>query len=1018
MVAHQPLDAPSLLQISPQHLPPFTSPHQTLRTPRWAAKSSPPVSPVDLIHRFSFSSLTSPPALTHAALATVKLDLQQEHQELLREAVFPGWKDDASGAGLDNVDEMQRKDPLQVQVWKLYSRAKSQLPNSERMENLTWRMMAMNLKRKERESASQYVRELNHHAKICNTQTTSIDRHNLSRMSITKLTGGAIRHAQNNSPTHRSAAAANPSGIALLRKSSDVASTNIHHNKPPPPSDAMNLDDLIFPTSIATPAEASPSPHPNTSDATLDARSSAIPIKSKKPVEEQPGFPPASAPVPPQDRARGREFDYVKKHVRKTSIDDRKVGRPFPHQLRPFRCRNPTDAERSQTRKRPAESSPQVPALGGVAIPHDTDAEMALNSYTLDPATHQATFLPPATSRAHVPFNIDTYEVSDDPILHSAGPFQQNFNFSPANSPLVHHGPFSMYNNTPMGSSLTSNDYYSPPGSTFPSAVSTPQPLQSKEDAPQEYSSVDTRQHRPVHNFPVSRPSALSNALHPPYLYNPNDETMFGAATTAAPSQTFQPQAFNIQQHINPSQVLHPEFSSSHSPAVPGTRSDTMFTFGADSDNDEEDTGAYGDRLMMQTAYSPMEEQSTDTASGMRWENGLTGQFNNMAVRYPGGVPRKQVTIGGTEMVDSTAEWNHNDMSRRHNSSISVSDMRNRSGADPRKQKIPRTSSTPNAVNLGQQSALHARPQSSPNTPPESSGFSSAIPSRPSSPSGSKSGEGANSGSGAPTTCTNCLTQTTPLWRRNPEGHPLCNACGLFLKLHGVVRPLSLKTDVIKKRNRGGGGAVPVGGAATRASKKASRKNSMVQTTPATTPPGSTNHGASGRALESDSPGSTQGSATEGSVTAGASGSSTYGSTKSTVVPIAAAPPKPTPTAPNSGGGLTTRSTATLPVAPKRQRRQSKASAASTVASSSAGQQDTEMGDADDMPARTAPAAKTRQDSSAMKAGPQRNVGGFGMGGGMHSSGIMGNSGAGHQLMAGGPAGPSTQEWEWLTMSL
>lgn len=51
--------------------------------------------------------------------------------------------------------------------------------------------------------------------------------------------------------------------------------------------------------------------------------------------------------------------------------------------------------------------------------------------------------------------------------------------------------------------------------------------------------------------------------------------------------------------------------------------------------------------------------------------------------------------------------------------------------------------------------------------------------------------------------CTNCQTKTTPLWRRNPEGQPLCNACGLFLKLHGVVRPLSMKTDVIKKRQRG-----------------------------------------------------------------------------------------------------------------------------------------------------------------------------------------------------------------------
>ncbi|ODV98636.1 hypothetical protein PACTADRAFT_19854, partial [Pachysolen tannophilus NRRL Y-2460] len=59
-----------------------------------------------------------------------------------------------------------------------------------------------------------------------------------------------------------------------------------------------------------------------------------------------------------------------------------------------------------------------------------------------------------------------------------------------------------------------------------------------------------------------------------------------------------------------------------------------------------------------------------------------------------------------------------------------------------------------------------------------------------------------NGATSQPTTCTNCNTKTTPLWRRNPEGQPLCNACGLFLKLHGVVRPLSLKTDVIKKRQR------------------------------------------------------------------------------------------------------------------------------------------------------------------------------------------------------------------------
>ncbi|OXB64342.1 hypothetical protein ASZ78_004975 [Callipepla squamata] len=38
----------------------------------------------------------------------------------------------------------------------------------------------------------------------------------------------------------------------------------------------------------------------------------------------------------------------------------------------------------------------------------------------------------------------------------------------------------------------------------------------------------------------------------------------------------------------------------------------------------------------------------------------------------------------------------------------------------------------------------------------------------------------------AGTSCANCQTTTTTLWRRNANGDPVCNACGLYYKLHNV----------------------------------------------------------------------------------------------------------------------------------------------------------------------------------------------------------------------------------------
>lgn len=593
----------------------------------------------------------------------------------------------------------------------------------------------------------------------------------------------------------------------------------------------------------------------------------------------------------------------------------------------------------------------------------DSDAD--IHGYSLDGHSHM-------NMSQQVP--IDQFGLDFMPnnnMMNTSAQFQQNFGFSPSTSPMVSNGPLSSFNNSMAPSSLNTTEFYSPPGSAFPSAVSTPHGMGDKDNF--SFSPQDVRQ-QGAQGF-------QQQSMNQQFMYNDaNGNPMYDAMGQGHSFQMDPSHGMQDNGLVSPNMAMN---------------QDGMFSLGGDSD---EDDGSNGMNNAMQGDFGV----PVDEVGPLQWDASLPGQFSTHSARYPGGPPRKQVVIGGTttDYVESNNEDTVGGLGRSQSFKSSGS----------RQQKLPRTASTPSHM-ASKHSGFEQIAQSLPTSPHgdvagNMSGFSSVAPSRPSSPPGSKPGSttnlaaaaGGQTESGNPTTCTNCFTQTTPLWRRNPEGQPLCNACGLFLKLHGVVRPLSLKTDVIKKRNRGSGNNAGGRGKKGAGSASASRKNSSLSIATSGAngqqPQGSSSTQRPGTSHQEDSPGSGQ-----------------FGPASATggkgVVPIAAAPPK---SSPGPGASASAISLARPPTnaSSKRQRRHSKSDGTSTAMDIDGGfggpnDGTRSLGTTPSMPSIS---------STMMSAGygmSQRPL--------MAAPGPMGH----HQPNAGmnpngSPAGQ--QEWEWLTMSL
>ncbi|KAL5606333.1 hypothetical protein BROUX41_002750 [Berkeleyomyces rouxiae] len=958
-------------------------------------------------------------------------------------------------------------DELAMCVWKFFSLTKQTLPQQQRIENMSWRLMHTGLRR-------------------LSMQARASKRSSSSMSCDTAVASSTVSAASTSiSSTHSSLNA--PSGIAQqLQKTSEhfYAQPGSDSESVAAVADSMNLDDFIYDGIAATPTPSahavvpsSLSPQSNTGDSCSDgttnhALAAAIPIKARKAASgatdgsvsahnecmtipgsgdpsQQPHhqegiqdpqyhsaqqFVPQSLPsCPPNHHQRLKdEFNYVTRHHRKTSIDDRR------------------------TRKRPANFSPHVPATTSLDTSNNLEPDSELHEYSLDTTAASATGPSPAatptamgtqqqqqqqqqhhhhshhSSATNVPFSLDSYAMENDPIITSAGPYQQGFSFSPSTSPLIQHGPFSNAFGSMNAASLNATEYYASQASAFHSNTGATTPHNIPENDHFFFNSVDTRQQRPIR--PTSH--GMSSSLNQQYLYNATSNPMFPAAQNG-PDSTAAFGSTSSFAGIDPNHVFPDQ--SGRSPGAISMPTDNMFSNFV-GDSDDEDNTAFPDRLMMPAEFSPGAplEETTNT-SAMNWDPTLPGQFQTHAARFPGGPPRKN-TISSD--ADKT-EWDSS-VTRGQSTRSTTSD---------RRTKALRSGSTTVTSQMGNRGNHYA----STNSPPAdlstsvSGGFMSAQPSRQSTPPPPKSASttnlqnnGSSSGAGEnapPTTCTNCFTQTTPLWRRNPEGQPLCNACGLFLKLHGVVRPLSLKTDVIKKRNRGTAGSVP-SGTSTRAGKKGglnSRKNStlalssapaaaaVVAAATASTPPNNVRPGSA--ANDGDSPSSAAGGNTAGSTPSSFSGSL---NNKVAIPPAARTTGNPSRTSTSSkrqrrhskgAGGDLNNATSMPPLSSSMS-----SSSLATITATNASQHHHSHSMEIDSPGSSDSADLMRPFTSShglsASIGSPSSLGltsAFGLtstGRPMVSPTVSGTSAAGQQqnMLGSGSTGP--QEWEWLTMSL
>nr|XP_049699718.1 uncharacterized protein LOC110371329 [Helicoverpa armigera] len=210
------------------------------------------------------------------------------------------------------------------------------------------------------------------------------------------------------------------------------------------------------------------------------------------------------------------------------------------------------------------------------------------------------------------------------------------------------------------------------------------------------------------------------------------------------------------------------------------------------SQDDPEETQSA--RSTQSSPQPPMEhEQDKESLwQALHRQNGRSGEATQLLRRL---INSKQLGMTVSPLRTPTASPLSTAMQQPLNGSVSPNGEWHSSGRGSgvagtarRKQSFPARAQPVMAVDAPATNQQWPQTASENQEPPDASGAG-----------------GAGAGRGAARvelSCSNCGTHTTTIWRRDARGEMVCNACGLYFKLHGVPRPTAMRRDTIHTRRR------------------------------------------------------------------------------------------------------------------------------------------------------------------------------------------------------------------------